>query len=382
MVDDLRMTGALLSQACRGRDNNLNLIRFLAASAVLVSHSIVLVTGDPDREPLRRLFEMTPGTIAVDVFFVVSGFLVTNSLLKRQSLWEFARARLLRIWPALLVMCALLVFVLGPLCTSLSLSAYLGAAGTWTWLARCATLIAGVEYELPGVFTHNPYPEAVNGSLWTLPLEVRMYALLALLWLGTGLLFRDRLQRFRTGAVVAALAGTALLLGRHAFGMGVSHSLRLAALFFTGSAYCVLAGRIALRPWAGPLALLGIVGAGLSGSNALFLPVYVLLLPYAVLWLAYVPRGFVRGFNRFGDYSYGMYIYAFPVQQCAVFLLPSIGIGAMVLVSMAVTLLLAIASWHLIEKTALARKERGAAQLSAAEPTVELAVLPRQNVDR
>lgn len=98
-------------------ENNFNLLRALAAFLVLFSHSYAL-TGSSSSEPLRMLLGMTFGSVAVDVFFVISGFLVCGSLLRRQSAIEFMKGRLLRIFPALLVMVGLTVLLLGPLVTN------------------------------------------------------------------------------------------------------------------------------------------------------------------------------------------------------------------------------------------------------------------------
>ena len=179
-----------LSNYTQGRDNNFNLIRIMAALAVLVTHSFALAIGTGAAEPFRDSLGMTMGTIAVDIFFVTSGFLVTGSLLTRHSALEFLWARTLRVFPALLVMLLLTVFGLGPLVTSWPLSAYLTDAGTYGYLLKCATLVSGVQYNLPGVFADNPFKSAVNGSLWSLPYEIRMYAIVVMVWL----VFR-RIQR-------------------------------------------------------------------------------------------------------------------------------------------------------------------------------------------
>ena len=96
-----------LSDFTSGRDNNFNLIRIIAALAVLVTHSFALATGTSAAEPFQKTLGMTIGSIAVDIFFITSGFLVTGSLLTRKSFIdfiEFVWARVLRIFPALLVM--------------------------------------------------------------------------------------------------------------------------------------------------------------------------------------------------------------------------------------------------------------------------------------
>ena len=172
-----------LSELIGDRNNNLNLVRITAALAVLVTHSFALTLG-PKAEPLRQHLGTTLGTIAVDVFFVASGFLVTISLAKRQSILEFVMARALRILPALFAMLLLSVAVLGPAFTALPLADYFADRRVATYLVKGATLVTGIEFELPGVFLRNPYPAVVNGSLWTLPWEVAMYGLLLLVWIG------------------------------------------------------------------------------------------------------------------------------------------------------------------------------------------------------
>lgn len=167
-----------LSNFTEGKDNNFNLIRIVAALAVLVTHSFALAIGTGDAEPFRNTLGMTMGAIAVDVFFITSGFLVTGSLFTRQSAIEFIWARSLRIFPALLVMLVLTVFVLGVYFTSLPVDSYLRNSMTHRYFLSCATLVAGITYNLPGVFEGNPYKSAVNGSLWTMPYEIKMYLIL------------------------------------------------------------------------------------------------------------------------------------------------------------------------------------------------------------
>ena len=119
-----------LSDFTQGRDNNFNLIRIVAALAVLVTHSFALTVGSGNAEPLRASLGMTMGSIAVDVFFIASGFLVTASLLNRQSAIDFIWARVLRIFPALSVMLFLTVFGLGAFFTSLPAPSYFANPGT------------------------------------------------------------------------------------------------------------------------------------------------------------------------------------------------------------------------------------------------------------
>lgn len=309
-----------LADFAQGRDNNFNLLRILAALAVLLSHSFALVHGTGDAEPMRASLGVDFGSIAVDIFFLTSGFLVTGSLLRRQSVVDFLWARFLRIYPALWVMLALTVFVLGPSLTTLPVTEYLTSSRTAAYLIRCAALLPRVEYLLPGVFESNPYKGAVNGSLWSMPLELRMY-----------------------------------LIGYHYVAHEASVFAKLFFMFFTGASFFVLRTRIDLSRtifWFG-------VGALVFSTvhRELFFATYHLTLAYLVFYVAFVPAGAVRRYNRVGDYSYGVYIYAFPVQQTVIALHPGVSVFGVVVTASAVTLALAACSWHFLEQNALTLKE-------------------------
>ena len=331
------------------RHNSFNLIRILAALAVLVSHSFPL-TGALD--PLGGWIGMTGGNIAVDVFFVASGFLVTSSLMARSSLMDFLKARALRIYPGLIVMLVLTVFVLGPAITSLPAHDYLQSRDTYHYLLKCATLLNGVEYHLPGVFETNPMSGAVNGSLWSMPVEVRLYALLALIWLPLGLFGRFKLSLFSGLTVLLAVTAGCLVVSTHLNGEPESAALRLIFMFFTGAAFFCLKSRVPLSGRI--LAALRFVLGACAFSRLAFHVAYMLSLGYLVLLLAYVPTGRIRNYNKVGDYSYGVYIYAFPVQQTIVWLAPGLSPIELVCLALPIVIGLAMLSWHLLEKRALA----------------------------
>ncbi|MCE9537429.1 MAG: acyltransferase, partial [Nitrospirae bacterium] len=225
-----------LSNYTQGHDNNFNLLRIVAAFAVLVTHSFALAIGTGAAEPFRDSLGMTMGTMAVDVFFVTSGFLVTGSLLARQNARQFLWARFLRVFPALLVMLLLTVFGLGPLLTSWPLAAYLTDSGTYGYLLKCATLVSGVWYNLPGVFDDNPFKHAVNGSLWSLPYEIRMYAIVLMVWLVCRKLRRVGDRAFLIAIVSAALAAGLFVLARHIYGLPTDQFVTLFFMFFSGAA--------------------------------------------------------------------------------------------------------------------------------------------------
>lgn len=350
-----------LGDVAHGRDNNFNLIRFCAAFAVLISHGFAVAIGSGDAEPMRQALGLTWGYIAVDVFFLTSGFLVTASLLARQSAVGFAWARALRILPALWVMLALVVFGLGLAVTSSTPHRYLTAPETWRYLVRNAVLIRGMAVTLPGVFGSNPYANVVNASLWTLEPEVKMYGILFAL----GILYAitRRLSVVRWGVVAIAISAAVPHLMDGSFD-NVFAASRLVFLFFLGASCYVLKDYIPLNR-AAFFVLLAVVLLAALDRRAFFFA-FSLLLPYLVLYAAYGFGGRIRAFNRLGDYSYGIYIYAFPVEQTVEHLLPGISIALLVGISAIVTLILAMLSWHLLEKRALKLKDIAAEKTRAA----------------
>jgi peptidoglycan/LPS O-acetylase OafA/YrhL len=340
-----------------GRDNNFNALRLVAATMVLVSHSYALSTGHREVEPLRSLLGLTLGEIAVDVFFVASGFLVAGSLLVRQDLVEFFAARALRIFPGLWTALTVTVLVVGLWFTRMDLVSFFQNPETWRHWAKNALLFKGISYELPGAFETAPFAGAVNGSLWTLPKEVLMYLLLGGGWLLLRLLVTNPVAWLRTLCIATALGAVAVDLG-----MFLSHQpahamlfVGLLAKFFMGAALRMLQERIPASTWLFAI-LLGLACLSAVAGPMVFGVVYRIVVAYLVIYLALVPAGWVRAFNRIGDYSYGIYIYAFPVQQGIATLWHGITPMPMFATSFVVTFAFAFASWHLVEERTLKLK--------------------------
>jgi peptidoglycan/LPS O-acetylase OafA/YrhL len=343
-----------LSEYAVGRDNNFNLIRLLAALAVIFSHSVAVLGLPGKREFFFDRLGLSAGEFAVDVFFVTSGFLVTGSLINRGSLIAFLWARALRIYPALWVMLSLTVFLLAPALTKLPLADYIHAATTYEYFWKCATLIGGVRYSLPGVFDALPLKGEFNGSLWTLPIELRMYLYLAAGWFAFAVAPAIRVKALTLIAPLAAAAFLAIILrGRLSGGPFNAADIRV-YMFLAGTTLYLWRDRVPL----GGGALFALVAALALASfdKSVFFVAYALGLAPLILHLAYIPGGRVRSFNDWGDFSYGVYIYAFPIQQTLALLFPAMSLLAMVAASSLLTLAVAALSWHGIEKRALALK--------------------------
>lgn len=346
-----------LSEFTAGKDNNFNLIRILAALAVLVTHSFALATGSPSSEPFRMTLGITMGTIAVDIFFITSGFLVTGSLLSKESALEFVWARFLRIYPALVVMVVLTVFALGPYFTTLPLADYFYDRKTYIYLLKCSTLIGNLSFYLPGVFEENPYKGAINGSLWTMPYEIKMYGLLIAFWLILRLVSPKRIQLIKTIIIATASAAGAIVLLSNFNLVQQNHFIKLFYMFFTGASFYILQSHIKLHKTIFFIAVLTLIISPLIGKE-IFSTAYHLTLAYILFYLAYIPAGMLRRYNKLGDYSYGVYIFAFPVQQSLVAANPGISATQVIAFSAMITIALAILSWHLLEKRTLRLKSR------------------------
>ena len=190
---------------------------------------------------------MTIGSMAVDAFFVTSGFLVTSSLLRTKSIASFVRSRCLRIFPGLLVMLTLTVFGIGLLFTNSSVRVFLLDERVYAYLLKNATLVLGIKDRLPGVFESNPYRASINGSLWTMPYEIRMYVLLGVLWLVVNRWLQRSSITFAAAACCLAAASGSLLVASHLLGGGDAVFVRLFFMFFAGSALFACADKIVLR---------------------------------------------------------------------------------------------------------------------------------------
>lgn len=326
--------------------NNFDFLRLFAALMVLYSHQHALLALP---EPAIAN-DLTFGSIGVAIFFTISGYLVIQSWERDPHVGRFAAKRFLRIWPGLCVVTMLAAFVLGPLVSRLPTAEYFRDPSLWHYLSNLRLKMA---FELPGVFERNPYPKAVNGSTWTIPLEVRWYLYL----LVGGALTLLRRRRLVLVAVVA------LYVNYFAIYQAETNPDRAYGthygLYFCGGVLMWLyrdqwAGR--RRAWVAASAVS--LGAAAYFAGQTMLGACLLIAPLAVMFGA-ASTPYLRRFGRFGDLSYGVYIYAFIVQQTLAWRFGSrLSFGACLTLSVAITLACAWLSWHLIEKRALSRAPR------------------------
>ncbi len=355
---------ATLEVVAAGHYNNLNLLRVVAATMVLVSHAFVLASGSGASEPWLVRLGTTPGGIAVDVFFIISGFLVTGSLDRSRSLRRFAAARALRIYPALWVSLLLTAAMVGAFFTDLPAARFFGDAQTWRWLGRNAIMITGGDGVLPAAFAHVLFAGAVNGSLWTLRWELRLYLLLALAWWFVRRVARHRpALTFERAMIAAAVAATFANVGLHLAGRAIDF-VELAAMFLQGAALWTLRARVTTG-WNSFFALVLAFAIAALVSPQAFQLVTALALSWLTLHLAFLPSGPLRRYNGVGDYSYGIYIFAFPIQQAAMACWPQLSATELIAAALPPTIALSALSWHLVEERALAHKESLARAMGA-----------------
>lgn len=339
--------------------NNFNLLRFVAASLVVLSHGFELPTGSAAHDWAYSFTGRAFSWYAVNLFFVISGYLIFVSWERNRSPLPFLWARFLRIFPGLFVMLVLTVLTLGAFST-LPFSHYIIDDQTLRYLLGCLSIVF-VNYELPGVFSTNPL-NSVNGSLWTLRYEVFCYISVVMLGLAGFL----KLRHTRRNLLVVGILANALVLvwfdtrGLHQAGgkLAMIYELaRLAMCFLLGGIYREFEKKRPLKFFI----LVGLLAWMIATVRTpLFVPIANIATAYAAMWFAFVPGGSWIAWTRSApDYSYGIYIYAFPVQQALISAQPGISPLSTFVLGFGITIALAALSWHLVEKPSLAYKQLG-----------------------
>lgn len=360
----------------RGIGPGFHFLRYALASAIFVFHSYYVVKGqvgavgyndllattrtaaspmlaNPQSTDLTSPIELLrPWLFAlVAAFFAVSGFLVTGSAQRLRNVKTFLGFRVLRIIPALAVETLLSAFILGSLITTLEPGAYFSDGQFFRYFGN---IVGAISMKLPGVFVDNPVPHIVNVNLWTLPGEFYCYLVMA------GAMIAG-LAYTRRGWLIVAIAGTI------AFMVAIGLSLvttrantthfttpMIVYYFFVGCLFFQFADRIQLRFSYFLLSAAAYYAITLFRFPDLLAPVFLTYCAVFVGCQAY-PL-----FDRLcpGDYSYGIYLYGFPMQQTVVFLFPEQRSTLFVLAAAgAATIVFAVLSWYTIEKPALKLKK-------------------------
>ncbi|MCS6818839.1 MAG: acyltransferase [Chitinophagales bacterium] len=340
-------------------ENNFDFIRLVAAALVIITHSLAL-TGRSENDWLSRI---TTGTLqfshlGVAIFFVISGYLITQSAINSKTWKGYLWRRILRIFPGLIVVLMFSAFILGSIFSSLPLKDYLTNPKTYLHLASVS--LYRLFLFLPGVFETNPN-KAVNGSLWTLAYEFTLYIVVLLAW-KVGLL--------RRGSILIVLFllmySIRLYLGEKYFiynysaswllGLNITYFFEWSFYFLTGMIFYYYKEKIPLKFSLLIVLIVTYILFAVIRHEYMLRALNYILIPYMVFFLAF-QKGKLNQIARNGDFSYGLYIYAFPIQQSIVAILgPQIPFELMLLLSIVCTFPFAYASWHLVEKKCLSLK--------------------------
>lgn len=331
--------GRTLAGPIGHRADGFDLLRTAAAMAVIISHAFPLATGMSDAEPFNRS-GWTPGACAVIVFFALSGFLIAGSFERHPDFIHFASSRARRILPAHLIALLVVTVGFGAAATTLDLSGYWAHPATWQFLARNALLDTSAKM-LPGVFANNPHAGTVNGSLWSLPKEVLCYALLYSAG-RAGLLRPERCAWFVLSAFAALV-----LVRMNGADLTLPHVM---PSFLAGVAFYVYRRNVPAS-LALFTALLGL--AWLGRDLPLHSELVRVVIAYGALTVATRSSRLGKWIATKGDHSYGLYLYGWPVTQMVAWIMPGIGVGALLALVMPITALFAMASWRWIEQPML-----------------------------
>ncbi len=319
--------------------NSYDFVRFCAASAVLFSHHFDL-SGLP--EPRAPGFGEDFGEVAVEVFFCLSGFLICRSLQKSPGWGRFAAARTLRIFPNLA-----LVLILSSVATFFWYlnTPNLGAHAAYV-TDNLVMFVKGVTLVIPGVFADALRPD-VNNPIWTLAYELWCYVALALLFV---LGVRRSASFIIIATLVLSSAWTAerFIADFHLGPLESMEIFRLGSYFMSGAVIAVV------WPWVGRHAIaLGAAGliACLAVRNLLAIDTVLNSLSLAAAVVGLGSSRLMAWFSKGGDASYGMYVFAWPVQQFVLLLIAPFWLS--LAVAFFITAAIGYATWHAFEKRAI-----------------------------
>jgi len=334
--------------------NNFDFLRLAFALFVIITHSYNLLDLSYS-DVLSRLTngQITFSHLGVCGFFTISGYLIIKSLNRSLSIGNYLKKRILRLSPGLAVVLILTVLY-GAFISNESVEFYFTQYKTYLYIPANLSLYRLQDY-LPGVFTSNPFSGAINGSLWTLPYEFSCYLALIPLYF-----IRDN-KRWVKIAVITALGLfiiTKLFFSSYVnafdFVLAGKYILEFGGYFVMGSALAMLnIQKIKAKSILAAASFLVI--CLLLYFNALDLVSFILI-PLFIISLGLINTPYISSISRYiGDLSYGIYIYAFPVQQSLIYF----GIREvipLIVYASCITPILAFASWHLVEKRFLKLK--------------------------
>ncbi len=335
---------------------NFDVLRLIAAASVVFSHSFLIATGSEATEPLHFTGQVT-GVYGVFVFFILSGFLVTESARRSSSLCEFARKRFLRIYPALVVSVLVVTYLMAPLFDRNGAWAFATDSYVFERVVDLLTFRA-TNFHFDNVVFYPAEPGAewlpglVNGVLWTIRLEVTGYCLIALM-AAIGLFAA---QRQLVLVLVLVVLTAVAIIAKPMSTQFLSELFFVLPSFLCGIFMNWLVQHHRPNGWAALACAVGIV---LLAPSGLLPALFPFLVAYPVIWLGAATFIPLPRFYEGTDISYGVYLYGWPVTQLIRhFVGPDLNGYQMAAIALPATMLVALASWLLVEKPALRFKTR------------------------
>jgi peptidoglycan/LPS O-acetylase OafA/YrhL len=324
-----------------GRPSGFDYLRIFLAFSVVTTHILPIWLGN-DATKLFYAGMMRPViAFILPMFFALSGFLVTGSLMRTGGLVKFFGLRVLRLLPALAVEIFLSALVIGPIFTRLPMSDYFTGRAFFSYFFN---IVGWVHFTLPGVFLDNPHPNVVNEQLWTIPWELDCYiALGTLAFLG--------ITRNRWWFLAAVIGAHCLAIARYASlppdGWLSVKGYILVLSFLVGVSLYLFKERV---KWSASIFVISAIAT-----------FTLLIVPHGD-FLVSVPAAYATVFlgttnparNKIilsGDYSYGLYLYGFPIEQAFASIWPGLNIS--IIFAIICALGFAALSWWLVEKPAL-----------------------------
>lgn len=339
-----------IGSAFTGRDNRLTLIRLVLATAVMIEHIFVVPHGIAGG-PFVAIHGWSIGYVAVNGFFILSGFLIAGSLEHRANVASYTASRVLRILPALLVLAISSTLLIGPVVTTASMPEYWTSAQTWLYPVNVMLFMDTSQGPL-GVFGNNPAPGEFSATLWTLRYEVLAYIGAAVLFFAG---FARGWRAYLFLLVVATAGYLVIKFYSPDIPVIITLTLRLGTAFLLGMLMYSARHRLPLLPIVAVFALPIWYWMGSSPLAETFLN---LGLASILFWLAFSKLGGLPTFANIPDWSYGIYIWHYPVMQTLWhFDLARTPLG-LFLWSVPLTFLISALSWHFVEKPALSWKQK------------------------
>jgi len=331
--------------------NNFDFLRLLAAFFVFIGHAILINRG-------AGIINWNSGllisALGVNIFFFISGFLITKSWIDSNNTIFFIIKRFLRIYPALIFSGIITIFIIGPITTFFTVNHYLSDPQTYKYFTNITLLnLANIKTAvLPGVFVTNKIPSIVNASLWTIPIEIGCY--LSIILMGLGKFFHKKSIFlyisffFLLYAVISHTGSRPYLFFQDTDNFPYSDIVRLSTYFILGITAYLYRSAISISN----IQFFTLLITSLYFINtSYFTLTSYLILPLLVLYIATIKSNILKKITGYGDFSYGFYLFAFPIQQTVSFFLNNkINIILQIIFSFLITTILAIISWYIIEK--------------------------------